>query len=91
VCLGSANRDERRFPDPDRFDAHRRGEAHIAFGFDRHYCAGSRLAILEATLGLNALLDRLPDLQLDPAAEPARVIGVAFRGPDHLRVRFRSG
>ena len=90
VCLGSANRDERRFPDPDRFDAHRRGEAHIAFGFGRHYCAGSRLAILEATLGLNALLDRLPDLHLDPVAEPARVIGVAFRGPDHLRVRFRS-
>ncbi len=94
ACIGSANRDERRFPDPDRFDVQRRGEPHIAFGFGRHYCAGSRLAILEATVGLNALLDRLPELRLDPDADRARVIGVAFRGPDHLKVRFarsRSG
>jgi cytochrome P450 len=88
ACIGSANRDEQRFADPDRFDIGRRGEAHIAFGIGRHYCAGSRLAILEATLGLNALLDRLPGLRFDPEADPARVIGVAFRGPDHLKVRF---
>ena len=90
VCIGSANRDERRFPDPDRFDIDREGEAHIAFGFGRHYCAGSRLAILEATTGLNALLDRLPDLRLDPAAAQPQVVGVAFRSPDQLRVRFQS-
>lgn len=88
VCIGSANRDERRFPDPDRFDIRRRGESHIAFGFGRHYCAGSRLAQLEATVGLNALLDRLPNLGFDPDVQAARVVGMAFRGPDHLQVRF---
>ncbi len=90
ASIGSANRDGRRFSDPDRFDIHRGAEPHIAFGFGRHYCAGSRLAILEATVGLNALLDRLADLRFDPEADRARVIGVAFRGPDHLKARFTS-
>jgi cytochrome P450 len=86
--IGSANRDETRFPDPNRFDADRRGETHLAFGLGRHYCAGSRLAILEATVAINALLDRFTDLRLDPRSKPPRVRGVAFRGPDHLRVRL---
>jgi cytochrome P450 len=88
VCIGSANRDERVFPRPDRFDPDRTGEPHIAFGFGKHYCAGSRLALLEATVGLEALLDRLPGLRFDPESGPARIVGFAFRGPDHLRVRF---
>jgi len=88
VGIGSANRDESRFPDADRFDIDRKGESHIAFGFGKHYCAGSRFALLEATVALDALLDRLPDLRPDPEAEPSRVVGTAFRGPDHLRVRF---
>ena len=84
--IGSANRDETRFPEPDRFDTDRRGADHLAFGLGRHYCAGSRLAILEATVGIAALLERFPDLRLDPRAKPPRIVGVAFRGPDHLRV-----
>jgi len=84
--IGSANRDETRFPDPDRFDIGRRGESHLAFGLGRHYCAGSRLAILEATVAINALLDRFAELRLDPRSRPPRVTGMAFRGPDHLRV-----
>ena len=69
--IGSANRDETHFPDPDRFDVDRRGAAHLAFGLGRHYCAGSRLAILEATVAINALLDRFDDLRLDPRVELA--------------------
>jgi cytochrome P450 len=88
VGIGSANRDESRYPNPDRFDIDRQGEPHIAFGFGKHYCAGSRLALLEATVAIDALLDRLPELCADPEAPPARVVGIAFRGPDHLRVRF---
>ncbi len=84
--IGSANRDETHFPDPDRFDVDRRGAAHIAFGLGRHYCAGSRLAILEATVAISALLDRFEDLRLDPRTRSPRITGVAFRGPDHLRV-----
>jgi cytochrome P450 len=86
--IGSANRDERHFRDPARFDADRRGAPHLAFGLGRHYCAGSRLAILEATVGINALLDRFPDLELDPAAMPPRILGVAFRSANHLKVTF---
>jgi cytochrome P450 len=84
--IGSANRDETHFPDPDRFDVDRQGESHLAFGLGRHYCAGSRLAILEATVAINALLDRFGDLHLDPREIPPRIMGVAFRGPEHLRV-----
>jgi cytochrome P450 len=88
VGIGSANRDERRYPDADRFEIHRQGEPHIAFGFGKHYCAGSRLALLEATIGIEALFDRLPGMRFDGQVAPSRMVGVAFRSPDHLKVRF---
>ena len=87
VALGSANRDERRFDNPDRFDIHRRVDEHVAFGFGRHFCLGSHLARLEATTALNALLDRLPNLRLDAPPECA-IVGLAFRSPNRLPVRF---
>ena len=87
VGVGSANRDESHFEDPDRFDLHRKGPEHIAFGFGKHYCAGSRLALLEARVGITTLLDRLPNLRLDPGQDAA-VVGMAFRGPNRLPVLF---
>ena len=87
TALGSANRDERRFPEPDRFDSHRRIEEHVAFGFGRHFCLGSHLARLEATTALNAILDRMPNLRLDRAQE-CGVVGLAFRSPNRLPVQF---
>jgi cytochrome P450 len=87
VCLGSANRDERHFADPDRFDMRRRADDHVAFGFGPHFCAGSHLARMEASVALSALLDRLPDLRLDPSGE-TNVVGLAFRSPDRLPVLF---
>ncbi len=88
LAIGSANRDETRFQDPDRFDLHREGPEHIAFGFGRHYCAGSRLALLEAEVGLTALLGRLSNLRLDPDAKSAVMQGFAFRSPTSLPVLF---
>jgi cytochrome P450 len=85
VTVGSANRDERHFPDPDRFDLHRKNDDHLAFGFGAHFCAGSHLALLEARTALNALLDRLPNLRLDG---DCHVVGLAFRSPNRLPVRF---
>ncbi len=87
VIVGSANRDERHYADPDRFDLARRNDDHLAFGFGAHFCAGSHLALLEARTALSALLDRLPNLRLDPA-EDCAVVGLAFRSPNRLPVLF---
>lgn len=88
VSVAAANRDPQRYPEPDRFDPTRRNVVHLTFGGGPHLCLGMHLARMEATLAINALLDRLPDLRLDPDAEPPRVVGVAFRSPLALPVRF---
>ena len=88
AVIGSANRDEGHFPDPDRFDLDRRADDHLSFGFGRHFCLGYHLAKLETGIALGALLDRLPTLRLDPAAPAPRITGLAFRSPQTLRVRF---
>jgi len=86
VALGSANRDEERFKHPDRFDLDRHPTDHVSFGFGRHFCLGSHLARLEATVAINAVLDRLADLR--PSDQPCGIVGLAFRSPDRLPVRF---
>ncbi len=88
LSIGSANRDEQRFADPDRFDIHRANKTeHVAFGFGEHFCLGSHLARLEARIAMDALLDRLPNFRLAPGAD-SRVVGLAFRSPDRLPVLF---
>jgi cytochrome P450 len=62
----SANRDEQQFPDPDRFDIHRRG-SHLSFGQGLHFCLGSALARLEARVALEEVLKRWPDWEVDYA------------------------
>ena len=61
---GSANRDERHFPDADRFDIHRRG-AHLSFGQGLHFCLGSALARMQARVALEEVLKRWPDWEVD--------------------------
>jgi cytochrome P450 len=88
--IGSANRDPSRFEDPDRFDLHRTNKAdHVSFGLGEHFCLGSHLARMEARVAVAAMLERLPDLRLDPAA-PCGIRGFAFRSPDRLPVLFGS-
>lgn len=62
---GSANRDERRFPDPDRFDIHRTGEHHVSFGYGLHFCLGAALARLEGRVALEEVLKRFPTWDVD--------------------------
>lgn len=61
----SANRDERRFPDADRFDVHREIDHHLSFGYGIHFCLGAALARLEARVALEEVLKRFPDWTVD--------------------------
>jgi cytochrome P450 len=63
---GSANRDERKFPDADRFDIHR-GATHLSFGHGLHFCLGSALARMQARVALEEVIKRWPDWEVDYA------------------------
>jgi cytochrome P450 len=88
ACIGSANHDESRWQDPERFDIFRPHKPHLAFAYGPHMCLGMHLARMETVALLNALLDRLPDLRLDPEADDVRVTGLIFRAPPVLPVLF---
>jgi cytochrome P450 len=88
IAVGAAGRDEAQYPDPDRFDIFRDPKQHMSFGFGPHMCLGMHLARLETAILLNAVLDRLPGLRLDPAADDVHVHGLHFRSPTTLPVVF---
>ncbi len=66
--LLSANRDERKFSDPDRFDIHRSPHHHVAFGHGIHFCIGQLLARVEGRVAVGVLLDRYAEIHVTPAA-----------------------
>jgi cytochrome P450 len=88
VNLGSANRDESRHQRPEAFEIFRPQRQHMAFAFGPHRCLGMDLARMETENVIGAVLDRLPDLRLDPAAEDVHITGRMFRAPRRLPVRF---
>ena len=63
--LASANRDPRRYPNPDVFDIHREDIQHLTFGFGLHFCLGANLARLEGRVALDELLNRFPEWDVD--------------------------
>ena len=66
VCLtGSANRDEHKYEDPDRFDIHRNIRQHLTFGYGIHFCLGAALARLEGRVALDEVLTRFPEWDVD--------------------------
>lgn len=90
VNMGSANHDETRYENPEAFDIFRPPQQHMAFAFGPHRCLGMHLARMETTVALNAVLDRLPGVRLDPDAEDVHITGQAFRAPSALPVVFGS-
>ena len=88
VLYGSANHDPAVFEDPDRFDIFRAKQRHFGFAFGIHNCLGQVLARLELTRALNAVLDELPNVRLDPDSPPPYPRGAMMRTPKELRVVF---
>jgi len=86
VLTGAANRDPRRFADPDRFDPSRTDHQHLAFSAGPHYCLGAALGRVEGRIALPRLLARFPGLRL--AAEPGPRRNLMLRGYDTLPVRL---
>lgn len=83
LSLAGANRDPAVFEEPDAFELDRPNRRHVAFAQGPHVCVGVHLARLEARAALGALLDRLPELRLDPE-RIAEVRGLVFRKPPRL-------
>jgi cytochrome P450 len=65
LLTGSANRDDRKFADGDRFDIHRTIDHHLAFGYGIHFCMGASLARLEGRVALDEVLQRFPEWEVD--------------------------
>jgi cytochrome P450 len=67
MITGSAGRDERAFPDADRFDIHRKIDHHVSFGYGIHFCLGAALARTEARIALEETFKRFPEWSVDMA------------------------
>ncbi len=89
LLLGSANRDERKYEHPEKFDIFRASRQSVGFGFGVHVCLGMHLARMETRVAMNALFDRLPDLKLAAAPDQdLHIKGMAFRSPIALPIAF---
>lgn len=89
VLLASANRDETRFPNADRFDPERPGPQNLPFGHGIHFCLGAPLARMEARLGLEAILTRFA--AITPRGPVTWNHSLSVRGPRALPVEFTAG
>jgi cytochrome P450 len=87
MLFGAAQRDPRRFDDPDRFDIGRNDSAHIGFGGGIHFCIGAPLARLELAVSVAGLIDRFPGMTL--ASEPVYHPTFVIRGLTELRLAPR--
>ncbi|MFF3458994.1 cytochrome P450 [Streptomyces sp. NPDC002730] len=89
VGIAAGDHDPARYPAPDRFDINRDTHGHLAFGHGIHYCLGAPLARMEGRIAVRTLLERCPDLALDPAAGPLDWLpGLLMRGVRSLPVRW---
>jgi cytochrome P450 len=85
LFLGAANRDPRRWEDPERFDIRRKVSGHVAFGYGIHSCVGQLFARLEGEIVLTALVERIERIEL--ADPPVRRLNNTLRGLERLPLR----
>ena len=88
INMGSANHDEKYWENPEDFDMFRPPRQHLAFAFGPHMCLGLHLARMETRVVVGRLLDRLPEMRIDPEAEAPYITGMTFRAPNALPVIF---
>jgi cytochrome P450 len=88
VSFGGANRDPDVFERPDEFDIFRERHRHFGFAHGAHNCLGQVLARLEMTRALNAILDELPNVRVDPDRAAPQMRGAGMRTPGELHVVF---
>jgi cytochrome P450 len=86
VSIGSANHDEQYWDDAEEFDILRDPRQHLAFAWGPHMCLGLHLARMETRVVLTQLLDRLPNLRLDPDEPAPQITGMVFRAPPAIPV-----
>ncbi len=85
LFLGAANRDARRWEEPDRFDISRKTSGYVAFGYGIHSCVGQAVARMEGEIVLKALAERIERIEL--AAPPVRKLNNTLRGLASLPLR----
>jgi cytochrome P450 len=85
LVTGAASRDERRFPDPDRFDIRRRMDHHVSLGYGIHFCLGAALARMEGRVALEETLKRYPAWEVD-RANAALLYTSTVRGYERLPI-----
>lgn len=88
ASIGSANHDESRWDEPERFNIFRDRQPSIVFGSGIHVCLGAHLAKMEMALAVDAILDRCQSLAFDPDSAEPTMAGELFRLPTALPVRF---
>jgi len=91
AMIGSANRDERVFKDPDVFDVAREPNPHLAFGHGMHFSMGAPLARLEGRVALGDLLERVKGIELALEGPWVPRPGLHVHGPTKLPIRFKRG
>lgn len=85
LVTGSAGRDERKYPNPDVFDVHRKFDLHMTLGYGSHFCLGAALARMEARIGLEETLKRWPEWKVD-RDETVLLYTSTVRGPQRLPI-----
>lgn len=88
INIGAANRDPQRWDRPDEYDITRTMRPNLGFGQGAHICLGMHVARAEMAVAIGALLDRLPNLRLDPDADQPRFVGMYERGATAIPVLF---
>ncbi len=87
LLTGSAGRDDRQFPNADRFDIHRKNDRHLTFGYGAHFCLGAALARLEGRVALAETLARIPEWDVE--VERVRYVSTnTVRGPESVPITF---